>query len=157
MEEVCFFLPDVATQPSSNLLSLVEQGSLPLVRKVTPADVSLDTILKRRDLLGAINLMFDASGLEDKEIYAALDIDPGHFSNIRKGKPSAHFPINKLDAAMDLCQSEIPLIWQAYKRGKGVHMLESEAERQLRIAHEANQRLTGENKLLRDLVQGKAA
>jgi hypothetical protein len=121
----------MATQLHSNELS-TPQGVLPLVSRVIPTDVSLDTIMKRRDLLSAINLMFDASGLDDKEIYLALDIDPGHFSNIRKGKPSAHFPINKLNAAMDLCQSEIPLIWQAHSRGKGLHLLESEAERQLR-------------------------
>lgn len=144
----------MATQPHSKELSLVEQGTLPLARRVTPTDVSVETILKRRDLLGAINLMFDASGLEDKEIYGALDIDPGHFSNIRKGR--GHFPINKLNEAMDLCQSEIPLIWQAHKRGKGIHMLESEAERRLRLAHEHNARLADENKLLRDLVQGRA-
>lgn len=118
---------------------------MPLVSRVIPADVSVETIMKRRDLLGAINLMFDASGLDDKEIYLALDIDPGHFSNIRRGKPSAHFPINKLNAAMDLCQSEIPLIWQAHSRGKGVHMLEGEAERQLRIERDA--RMKAEERL----------
>jgi hypothetical protein len=58
---------------------------------------------------------------------------------------------------MTLCGNEIPLIWQALKRGKGVHMLEGEAERQLRIEQEKNERLASENKLLRDLVQGKAA
>lgn len=136
----------MATQLHSKELSGVEQGTLPLARRVVPQDVSLDTILKRRDLLGAINLMFDASGLDDKEIYSVLDIDPGHFSNIRRGKQGCHFPTNKLDAAMDLCQSEVPLIWQAYKRGKGLHLLESEAERQLRAEREL--RIEAEKKLV---------
>lgn len=135
----------MATQLHSNSENAVEQGVLALTRKPEPVDVALDVIMKRRDLLGAINLMFDVSGLEDKEIYLALDIDAGHFSNIRKGKQGCHFPTNKLNAAMDLCNSEIPLIWQARSRGKGIYMLESEAQRLLRIEREA--RIEAEKKL----------
>ncbi len=125
-------------------LSGVDQVGLMLARRVDPSEVSLDAIMRCRDLMAAINLMFNASGLEDKEIYAALQIDPGHFSNIRRGKPGHHFPTNKLDAAMDLCKSEIPLIWQAHKRGKGIHLLITEAERQL--AEERTRRIEAEKK-----------
>lgn len=119
-------------------------------------DVPLDLITKRHDMLGAINLMFDISGLDDKEIYITLGIDAGHFSNIRKGKSSCHFPTNKLNAAMDLCGNEIPLVWLAHSRGKGLHMLETESERQLKAERETNEKLEAENKLLRELVQGRA-
>ena len=142
----------MATQPHSSIASEVEQGVLALARKPAPVEVALDVIMKRRDLLGAINLMFDVSGLEDKEIYLALDIDAGHFSNIRKGKQGCHFPTNKLNAAMDLCASEIPLIWQAHSRGKGIYRLESEAQRLLRIEREARARAEEKLSYLEGLV-----
>lgn len=150
----------MATQPNSTLLRAVEQGGLLLARSPRvpeQEEVSISSIAKRPTLLSAINYCIEVSSLDDKEIALALGIDAGHFSNIRKGKTGCHFPTNKLDDLMTLCGNEIPLIWQALKRGKGVHMLEGEAERQLRLERERNERLEGENKLLRDLVQGKAA
>ena len=96
--------------------SPVEQGVLALARQPDRVEVPIEIVMARRDLLGAINLMFDLSGLDDKEIYLTLEIDAGHFSNIRKGKQGCHFPPNKLQAAMDLCRSEIPLIWLARTR-----------------------------------------
>lgn len=101
--------------------------------------------MKQKDFLGALNLCMNTSGLEDKEIYMALDIDPGHFSNIRKGKPGANFPPNKLNDLMNLCGNEIPLTWMAHSRGKGLVVLESESQRQLRIEREA--RIQAEEKL----------
>jgi hypothetical protein len=134
-----------------------QQGALALARKPARSEVATDAILRQKSLLDAINLMFNLSGLEDKEIYTTLEIDPGHFSKIRKGTPGYYFPANKLDEAMALCESDIPLVWLAYARGKGVHMLETEAERRLRIAAEANEQLQKENALLRNLLVGKAA
>lgn len=97
----------------------------------------------------------DVSGLEDKEIYAALGIDSGHFSNIRKGKSGVHFPTNKLDDLMTMCRNEIPLVWQALKRGKGLVLLETEAERQLR--DERARRIHAEEKVrtLQEAISGR--
>ena len=133
-------------------MSPLEQGVLALVRHMDPQPVAVDVIARCRTLLDAINLMFNTSGLEDKEIYLALGIDAGHFSNIRKGKQGNHFPTNKLDEAMDLCKSEIPLIWQAHSRGKGIYMLESEAQRLLRIEREARARAEEKLSYLEGLV-----
>ena len=113
--------------------------------------------MRQKDFLGALNLCMNTSGLEDKEIYMALDIDPGHFSNIRKGKPGANFPPNKLNTLMDLCGNEIPLTWLAHSRGKGLVMLESEAQRQLREANEALARERDKTRMLADLLAGRAA
>lgn len=150
----------MATQSNSSVLNSVEQAGLLLARSPRAPDVeevSTSSIAKRPTLLSAINYCIEVSALDDKEIALALGIDAGHFSNIRKGKAGCHFPTNKLNDLMTLCGNEIPLLWQALRRGKGVHMLEGEAERQLRLERERNDRLADENKLLRDLVQGKAA
>lgn len=125
----------MATQARSRVLSPVEQQPGLLLarspRTPAPEEISIDVIARKRDLLAAINLCIDISGLDDKEIGLALGIDAGHFSNIRRGKPGCNFPLSKLDDLMNLCGNEIPLIWQAVKRGKGLHMLKSEAEKQL--------------------------
>ena len=85
----------------------------------------------------------NVSGLEEKEIYIALGIDAGHWTRIMKGE--AHFPINKLNEFCDLIGNEVPLIWWAHSRGKGLHLLETESERQLKAEREA--RIRAEEKL----------
>lgn len=138
------------------MTSLAEQRALPLARHPVKADVPTEAIIHRKSLLDAVNLMFNMSGLEDKEIYDALDIDSGHFSKLRKGVKGYYFPADKLEAAMSLCESDIPLIWLAYARGKGVHMLETEAERQLRLEREAHAKTAEKLALLTDVLQGRA-
>lgn len=147
----------MATQLRSKIPNAIEQPSLLIGRTPNQADVSLEVIAKRKDLLAAINLCIDVSGLENKEVYLALDIDAGHFSNIRKGTSGSHFPTNKIDDLMTLCGNEIPLIWLGLKRGKGMHMLETEAQRLLRVEQETNAKLRDENRLLREIAVGKAA
>lgn len=150
----------MATQLHSTLLNPVEQGRLLLSvtpRAPDPEEVSLQSIARKRTLLDAVNYCIEVSGLDDKNIAISLGIDAGHFSNIRKGKAACNFPITKLDDLMNLCGNEIPLLWQAMKRGKGLVMLEGEAERLLRVQREENERLRHENKLLREIAVGKAA
>lgn len=144
----------MAIQPHSKISNAVEQGELPLTRPAPDQDVSVDTILRRRDLLGAINLCIDLSGLEDKEIYVPLKIDAGHFSHIRKGKPGVHFPTNKLNDLMRLCGNQVPLIWLAHSNGFGLHMLETEAERQMKALREQLETERLKNSVLMDAVRG---
>lgn len=116
----------------SNDPSPVEQGVLMLTRARPMVDVPLESILARKSLLGAINLCIDLSGLDEKEIYIPLGIDAGHWSNLRKGK--GHFPPDRINDLMDLCCNEAPLIWQAYRRGYGLVVLKTEAERRAEAA-----------------------
>lgn len=103
-----------------------------LTRARPMVDVPLESILARKSLLGAINLCIDLSGLDEKEIYIPLGIDAGHWSNLRKGK--GHFPPDRINDLMDLCCNEAPLIWQAYRRGYGLVVLKTEAERRAEAA-----------------------
>lgn len=146
------------TQRRSSPLN--EQGALLLARSpraIACDQVNPEVIACRRDLLAAINLCIDVSGLDDKEIGLALGIDAGHFSNIRRGKTGCNFPLTKLDDLMTLCGNEIPLAWLAMKRGKGLHMLETESQRLLRECCERESKLKDENRILREVISGRGS
>lgn len=128
---------------SKDLRRVDDQQELPLGRKATP--IALDPILIHRqpNALAALNLMINASGLEDKEIYLPLGIDAGHWTRIRQG--SANPPLNKLDELIDLCGNDAFLEYVAHRRGFGLVPLRSELERQLE--EERARRLEAEQKL----------
>lgn len=139
----------------SKKLRAVDQGVLPLVRKADPVDVPLELVVKQPTLAAAIALCVQASGLEEKEVYLALEIDAGHWTRIMKG--DAHFPVNKLNMLMDLCGNEAPLMWLANSRGYGLVMLQSEAERRAAEAEHALEKEREKNQLLERLLLGKKA
>lgn len=137
----------------SKNLSVVDgpQRALPLSR---PQPIAEEVVFRQPTFSAAIRLAANVSGLDEKQIYRELDIDAGHWTRILNG--DAHFPVDKLERFMDIVGNEIPLQWLANRRGKGLVMLETEAQRQLRLEQERNEKLTSENALLRSLVQGKA-
>ena len=130
-----------------------DQREIPLYRQPKPVSMPIETIALQTELLGAITLAVQASGVTADDVCSALEIDPGHYSKIMSGK--AHFPTNKLDDLMDYLKNEIPLEWQAHKRGYELKPLLSTTERQLQESEEAKQGLQQENELLRGLIQGK--
>jgi predicted XRE-type DNA-binding protein len=138
---------------NSNIKSADEQGGLLLSRAQPLLDVAMESIMARRTLLGALNLCIELSGLEDKEIYLPLGIDAGHFSNLRKGK--GHFPIDKIGDLMDMCRNEVPLVWLAHRRGYGLVVLRSEAERRADMLAAQLAESDRENKLMKQLLAGR--
>lgn len=122
---------------SKDLNPVAHHPELPLARKPNVVAVPLELVRRQPTMTSAIALCVQLSGLEDKEVYLSLDIDPGHWSRIMKG--DAHFPVNKLSLLMDLCGNEAPLIWMVHHRGYDVPSLrkrESETEMRLRLAEE---------------------
>lgn len=137
------------------MLSGVEQPELALSRRAVMQAVPIELVVNRKSMLSAINLCIDLSGLDDKEVHLALDIDAGHFSHLRKG--NGHFPPDKIAALMDLCGNEAPLIWLAHSRGYGLVVLKSEAERRAEEAEARAAKAEAEARLLKELLQGRAA
>lgn len=139
---------------SKTLRAVDGQGELPLSRATKQQPVADEVIFAQPTLRAAIRLAANVSGLEEKEIYLPLKIDASHWTRILNG--DAHFPTDKLDQFCDIVGNDIPLAWWAHRRGKGLVLLLSEAERLLKAAQERESRLIDENALLRGLVQGKA-
>jgi len=129
------------------------QGDLPLARRPDPAAPPPELIMRQKCFLGAINLCIELSGLDDKEIYLELGIDAAQWSRIRKG--DAHFPPNKLQSLMTVCANQVPLIWLARQYGYELVQIESETQRLLREEHERRVKVEEENRLLRDVLQGR--
>lgn len=139
----------------SKTLKAVDHPELPLARNADRVDVPLELVVKQPTFAGAIALCVQLSGLEDKEVYLALEIDAGHWSRIMKG--DAHFPVNKLNDLMNMCGNEAPLMWLANSRGYGLVILKTESERRAEAAERALAEERSKVKLLTDLLQGKAA
>lgn len=126
------------------------QHHLPLSRRAVPIIVTVEMLDAQKDMLAALNLCAQLSGLDDNEIALSLEIQPAQWSRIRHG--DAHMPANKWGDLMDLCRNEAPLLWLANSRGYGLHLLKSEAERQRDEALGELAKAREREEMLRDLL-----
>lgn len=109
----------------------MNQGNLPLSlasKRASDEDIGIETIAKRQNLTKAILFCLEASGIPDGVFSDELGIDSATFSKIKSG--TRHFPVDKINTAMDFCGNEIPLRWLANSRGYGLVRLQSEVERE---------------------------
>lgn len=123
-------------------------------RPAAVSEVPIETVRRQKNAAAAFTLACSVSGLEDKEIYLSLGIDAGHFSRIKKG--DAGFPPDKLQEFCALVNNRIYPEWVAYQLGCTLVVIESEAERLARIATGRAEKAEAENRLMRQLLQGRA-
>lgn len=102
---------------------------LKLLLRDQQREVNIDVIKACKTFKDALKLCKSITGLDDKQICLALDIDPGHWSKIFTN--GGHFPENKLVDFMELCGNKIPLIWLSYTCGYTLAPLKSELEMEL--------------------------
>ena len=135
--------------------AVVDQGELPLAREPQHIAVPIEMIRGKKTAGGAVSLSCDASGLEDKEIYLALGIDAGYFSNIKKGKATLQG-----DLMREFCKvvgNRIYLEWLAYQVGCTLVEIKTEAERRAEHAEQRAAAFEAENRLMRQLLAGRTA
>lgn len=95
--------------------NLQQMDLLPKARPA-PADVSVATVMRRPTFLRAIHLAIEVTGLEDKEVYDAIDVDASHWTRIKNG--AAHFPCDeRLVKFFGVVNNDVPLIWLCEKLG----------------------------------------
>lgn len=141
-------------QPRSKDVTSIADRQLPLVEKGDPVHVDPTLVHRQKSMLAAVALCMQAAGIADKEACLALELDPAHWSRICAG--NAHFPLSLLGPLMDLCGNEAPLMWLAKSRGYELRPLETETQRRLRLEHERAEKLQDENRLLREMLVGRA-
>lgn len=132
-----------------------DQTELALARAPHRAAVPLEMIRAQKTAAAAFTLATSVSGLEDKEIYLALGIDAGYFSNIKKGKATL-----QADLLAQFCKvvgNTIYPEWAAFQIGCTLVVIKTEAERRAEEAEQRAKAAEDENRLLRQLVQGRMA
>lgn len=131
---------------------LVGRGREPHVEEVTPQLIRL--IKNKPTMLDAWNMGAADSGLQDKEIYGALQIDQSHWTKITKGTASPPAD-HRFIQFMDVVGSEYPLIWLAEKRGYdflSMHKHRSDLERQL---EEKDKEIAAHKRTIQLLVEAR--
>lgn len=136
------------------MTTLDAQAELPLARPAQRSSIPIEMVRQQRTAAAAFSLACTVSGLEDKEIYLALQIDAGYFSNIKKGK--ATLQADLVAAFCRVVGNTVYLEWQAFQIGCTLVMIKTEAERQLEEALAAKAQADAENRLMRQLLQGRA-
>lgn len=131
-----------------------DQPELALIRAAEPAIVPIETIRRQKSAAAAFSLACSVSGLEDKEIYLSLGIDASHFSRIKKG--DAGFPPDRLAEFCGLVNNTVYPEWIAFQVGSMLVMIKTEAERRAEVAMARANELAAENRLMRQLLQGRA-
>lgn len=137
------------------MTTIEDQSELALSRPPQQVEVPVEMIRAKKNSGAAFALACDASGLEDKEIYLPLGIDPGYFTNIKKSKATLQG-----DLVRDFCRivgNTIYPEWLAYQVGCSLVMLRSEAERR---ADSLEKQLIEErlkNRVLVEALHGKVS
>lgn len=130
-----------------------EQTELALSRPPQQVAVPFEMIRAKKNSGGAFTLACDASGLDDKEIYLALDIDAGYFSNIKKCK--ATLQADLIPAFCTVVGNTIYPEWIAYQVGCALVMLKTEAERRADTLEKQLEQERLKNRVLIEALHGK--
>lgn len=131
------------------------QASLKLVRRAPANDEPIEKVRACRSSGAAFTLACVSSGLEDKEIAGGLGIDTGYMSRMKKGQATLH--ADMIREFCDIVGNRIYAEWLAYQTGCTLVQIESETERQLRIAREEVDRLRMEKRVLVEALNGRAS
>ena len=117
---------------SKDLCRVDLQGELPLARRADANDVPVELLRRQRTAAAAFTLACQSSGLEDKEIYGALNLDAGYFSRMKKGE--ATLQADQVSRFCELVGNRIYPEWIAYQLGCSLVELKTEAERRAEAA-----------------------
>ena len=92
----------------------MEQQSLCIPAK--PVEEIADSVLfAQKDIISVVRLMISSRGYDFDQVGCSLGYSSSHWSEILHGKKN--LPLNKLDEAMNFCESDLPLIWWNHHRG----------------------------------------
>lgn len=119
------------------------------LRPVTEADIG-----QARSFPKTLSTIVNETGSKDAAVAMDVGLEASVFSKTVSGQVGIFW--EKLDRLMDVCGSELPLMWMLYQRGydpASLRKRESELERQLREERETVERLTGELETIKNFVR----
>lgn len=128
-----------------------QQYELLMAPKPNPQPVSDEAIFLCKDKIAAVRLAIAAAGLEEKEVYMAMQIDKATWSKIMSGL--FNWPTDGDERFEAIVSNNILTIWQMYRRGyKKPERRQSEQERLIAELTERLAEAERDNKLMRDLL-----
>ncbi len=113
---------------------MLDQAELALTRKPSSVTVPIEIVRSQKSSGAAFALACQASGLEDKEIAMACNLDAGYFARIKKNL--ATLQGNELAGFCKVVGNTIYPEWLAYQVGCTLVIVQSEAERRALLAEE---------------------
>lgn len=128
-----------------------------------PSDVTVQEVAREKTFGGSIALCAKAAGLEPKQVTDAVKtsegkaVDKAAWSRWVNDNEGVEWP--KLKKIMDKCGNDAPLFWMLLDRGYDPGSLrrpESETEKALRLALEAQHRAEEKCRLLLEAIGGAA-
>lgn len=137
------------------MTTLDAQHELALARAPQSVSVPVEIVRAKKTAAAAFTLACDCSGLEDKEIYLALEIDAGYFSRIKKGL--AALDPNLTSRFCEIVGNRVYPEWQAFQIGCTLVQIQTEAERRAARAEGELVREREKTRMLMDLLAGRAA
>jgi hypothetical protein len=140
---------------SKDLSRADEQGELALARRAEPNEVPLEMIRRQKSAAAAFALAVSSSGLEDKEVYSSLGIDPGYFSRIKKGE--ATLQADLLALFCEVVGNRIYPEWIAFQLGCTLVQIQSEAEKRAELAERRAKEAEMKVRVLMEALAGKVA
>lgn len=131
-------------------MSRLEQPSLLQV------PVKPDEIARKLSWAAAIEHCAELAGYSlDKQSSSEIGMDKARWSRIKSGQEG--IKPEQLEAFMDACGNDAPLLWLMHRRGWDLHSFrrkETDTERRARVAEE---RVTELERVLNTLVRGVSA
>lgn len=120
--------------------------------------VNPEEIARKQSWAGAIEHCAELAGYSlDKQSSAEIGIDKARWSRIKAGQEG--IKPEQLEAFMDACGNDAPLMWLLHRRGWDLNSLrkrETETERALREAREEIERLQAAQRVLTNALRGVA-
>lgn len=136
-------------------MQVATQRELDLFRQPERNEVPLELLRKQPGPGAAFSLACTSSGLSDQTIYEFVGIDAGTFSKIKKGL--ATLQADLLGKFCYAVNNRIYPEWCAYQIGCTLVEIKSEAERRADEAEKRAAAAEAENRLMRQLLQGRTA
>ncbi len=119
-----------------------------------PSEVTAQEVARETSLGGAISLCAKAAGMTPKQVQDELKADRAQFSRWTDDKEGILW--SKLEALMDACGNDAPLLWMLQQRNYDLSSLrhaETELERKLREANEKIKEMEHEREVERRLFR----
>lgn len=126
---------------------------------VLQVPVNPDEVARKLSWASAIEYCAELQGYSlDKQASSEIGMDKARWSRIKSGQEG--IKPEQLEAFMDACGNDAPLLWLLHRRGWDLHSLrrqETATEKQLRQANERAEAAELKVRVLTEALTGRAA